>query len=146
MGQGGQGRKRAGRKKVACACLRASQAEGEAACRKDTTAGLNGATYNAATWDEHCGEAEQAPSESDEESRDEIRGCTCLKEFPTRVERDRHIIETLEAGCHAITPDELPAIGAPTRGSTCGPEPPSSAEHSKYTTRAKRRAQLEAKQ
>ena len=96
---------------MACACLRASPAEGEAACREDTTAGLNGATYIAATWDEHCGEAEQAPSEGDEESRDETRGCTCLKEFPTRAERDRHIIETLEAGCHAITPDELPAMG-----------------------------------
>ena len=110
-GPRGPGEEASRQKKVACACLRASPAEGEAACRKDTTAGLNGATYSAATWDEHCGEAEQAPSESDEESRDEIRGCTCLKEFPTRAERDRHIIETLEAGCHAITPDELPAMG-----------------------------------
>ena len=110
-GPRGPGEEASRQKKVACACLRASPAEGEAACREDTTAGLNGATYSAATWDEHCGEAEQAPSESDEESRDEIRGCTCLKEFPTRAERDRHIIETLEAGCHAITPDELPAMG-----------------------------------
>ena len=78
-GPRGPGEEASRQKKVACACLRASPAEGEAACREDTTAGLNGATYSAATWDEHCGEAEQAPSEGDEESRDKTRGCTCLK-------------------------------------------------------------------